>query len=81
MDDAVEISVVSPFYNEAGIIDMAIRTMLEQLGTLDAEWELIVVGDEEPIVGDLEPIEVRPVETIIGILRPSPHGEDIIPFS
>jgi glycosyltransferase involved in cell wall biosynthesis len=45
MDNAVEISVVTPFYNEASIIETAIRTMLEQLETLDGEWELIVVAD------------------------------------
>jgi glycosyltransferase involved in cell wall biosynthesis len=39
------ISVVCPFYNEAGIIEQAIRQLLRQLGTLGEEWELIVVND------------------------------------
>ena len=37
--------MVSPFFNEAGILETAIKTMLEQMSTLDAEWELIVVND------------------------------------
>lgn len=45
MAKTVEISVASPFFNEAGILETAIKTMLEQLRTPDAEWELIVVND------------------------------------
>ena len=41
----VDISVVCPFYNEAGIIEHTVRKMLEQLRALDATWELIVVND------------------------------------
>ena len=41
----MSISVVCPFYNEAGIIEQAIQQLLDQLGTLDEEWELIVVND------------------------------------
>ena len=39
------ISVVCPFYNEELILDAAIRQMLENLESLDEEWELIVVND------------------------------------
>ncbi len=53
MDNVVEISVVAPFYNEAGILDKAIRTMLEQLETLDAEWEMVAVADG-PTDGSIE---------------------------
>jgi dolichol-phosphate mannosyltransferase len=41
----MDISVVCPFYNEAKIIDQAVRSLLERLYTLDGEWELIVVND------------------------------------
>ena len=43
--DRVDVSVVCPFFNEAGIIEHAIRQMLEQLRTLPGSWELIVVND------------------------------------
>ena len=43
--DRVDVSVVCPFFNEAGIIEQAIRQMLEQLRTLPGSWELIVVND------------------------------------
>ena len=39
------ISVVCPFYNEASILDAAVRSMLENLRSLDEEWELIIVND------------------------------------
>ena len=39
------ISVVCPFYNEAGIIETAVRRMLANLATLDRPWELIIVND------------------------------------
>jgi glycosyltransferase involved in cell wall biosynthesis len=41
----MSISVVCPFYNEVGIVDQAVRQLLHQLGSLDEEWELIVVND------------------------------------
>jgi dolichol-phosphate mannosyltransferase len=41
----VDVSVVCPFFNEAGIIEGAIRQMLLQLRTLPGTWELIVVND------------------------------------
>lgn len=41
----MDISVVSPFYNESGIIRQSVLEMLGQLEKLDAEWELIVVND------------------------------------
>jgi dolichol-phosphate mannosyltransferase len=39
------ISVVSPFYNEASIIEASIRQMLANLAGLHHPWELIVVDD------------------------------------
>ena len=42
---ALDISVVCPFYNEVGIIEHAVRTMLHRLSMLDGSWELIVVND------------------------------------
>ena len=39
------ISIVCPFYNEAGIIETAVRRMLANLATLDRPWELIIVND------------------------------------
>ena len=41
----MDISVVSPFYNESGIIRESVQEMLRQLESLDGEWELIVVND------------------------------------
>jgi len=41
----MDISVVSPFFNEAGIIRESVLEMLRQLESLDGEWELIVVND------------------------------------
>jgi dolichol-phosphate mannosyltransferase len=51
------VSVVCPFYNEAGILEHALRTMLARLGTLAGEWELIVVNDGS--TDDSEPIARR----------------------
>ncbi|MDQ3698050.1 MAG: glycosyltransferase family 2 protein [Gemmatimonadota bacterium] len=45
LDPATHLSVVCPFYNEAQIIEHAVLTLLDQLGTLDCTWELIVVDD------------------------------------
>lgn len=39
------ISVICPFYNEASIIEAAIRRMLTNLSSLERPWELIVVND------------------------------------
>lgn len=39
------ISVICPFYNEAAIIEAAIKRMLANLATLGKPWELIVVND------------------------------------
>jgi glycosyltransferase involved in cell wall biosynthesis len=39
------ISVICPFYNEASIIEAAIRRMLANLTSLQRPWELIVVND------------------------------------
>jgi len=39
------ISVVSPFYNEASIIEASINQMLANLARLQHSWELIVVDD------------------------------------
>jgi glycosyltransferase involved in cell wall biosynthesis len=41
----VDVSVVCPFFNEAGIIENAVRVMLRQLRNLAGTWELIVVND------------------------------------
>jgi len=40
-----DVSVVCPFYNEAQIIEHAVRKMIEQLSRLPGRWELIVVND------------------------------------
>lgn len=42
---AVDVSVVCPFFNEAGIIEHAVGEMIRQLEALPATWELIVVDD------------------------------------
>lgn len=41
----MRVSVVCPFYNEAGILEEALRTLLAQLGSLTHAWELLVVND------------------------------------
>jgi glycosyltransferase involved in cell wall biosynthesis len=41
----MEFSVISPFYNESSIIGESVREMLQQLESLDGQWELIVVND------------------------------------
>lgn len=41
----MDISVVSPFYNEGKIVGSTVRDMLDQLESLDGDWELIVVND------------------------------------
>jgi glycosyltransferase involved in cell wall biosynthesis len=45
MEGRIDVSVICPFYNEAELIEHAIRTMLAHLATLDRAWELIVVND------------------------------------
>jgi len=44
-EDRVDVSVVCPFYNEAGILEHAVRHMLGQLEDLGGTWELIIVND------------------------------------
>lgn len=41
----MDISVVCPFYNEAGILEHAVRTMVDRLRSLEGSWELIIVND------------------------------------
>ena len=41
----MNVSIVCPFYNESGILEQAITTLLGQLSTLEGDWELIVVND------------------------------------
>ncbi len=41
----MNVSVVCPFYNEAEIIEEAIRRLLGRLASLEGDWELIVVND------------------------------------
>jgi len=41
----MRVSVVCPFYNEAQILESAVRTLLDRLSLLDGSWELIVVND------------------------------------
>ena len=40
-----DIAVICPFYNEAGILEHAVRHMLQQLQALEGSWELIIVND------------------------------------
>lgn len=44
-DANMDISIVCPFYNEAGILEHAVRTLLDRLDSLDGSWELIIVND------------------------------------
>jgi dolichol-phosphate mannosyltransferase len=48
-EPTLDLSVVCPFYNEAGIIGKAVTSLLEKLEELEARlgirWELIVVND------------------------------------
>ena len=41
----MNVSIVCPFYNESGILEQAITTLLGQLSSLEGDWELIVVND------------------------------------
>ena len=41
----MDVSIVCPFYNEAGILEHSVRHMLEQLQSLEGTWELIIVND------------------------------------
>lgn len=42
---SLDLSVVCPFYNEAEILESAVRSFLEKLAELDVNWELIIVND------------------------------------
>jgi len=42
---SLDVSVVCPFFNEAGILEAAIRTLIDRLAQRDWSWELIVVND------------------------------------
>ena len=44
-DQKIGISVICPYYNEAGIIEEAVMTMVDKLQELEATWELFVVHD------------------------------------
>lgn len=41
----MDISIVCPFYNEASILEHAVRTLLSRFRSLEGEWELIIVND------------------------------------
>lgn len=41
----MKVSVVCPFYNESLIIENAVLNMLDNLKTLPADWELVLVND------------------------------------
>jgi glycosyltransferase involved in cell wall biosynthesis len=41
----MDVSVVCPFYNEAGILEASVRGLLAQLDLLPHDWELIIVDD------------------------------------
>ncbi len=41
----MDVSVVTPFYNEAEIVEDAIRALVASLSSLSRKWELIVVDD------------------------------------
>jgi dolichol-phosphate mannosyltransferase len=45
VSEQVEVSVVTPFFNEKGVVEHAIRSFAASLATLDRPWELIVVND------------------------------------
>jgi len=42
---SLDVSVVCPFFNEAGILEAAIRALTDRLAQRDWSWELIVVND------------------------------------
>ena len=63
-EQKISVSVVCPYFNEAGIIEEAVRTMLEKLREIDTTWELIVVNDgstdgSEKIVAKLSEKNIR----------------------
>lgn len=39
------ISIVCPFYNEEAILEKSVELMLDNLSSLDEDWELIIVND------------------------------------
>ena len=63
--DRPEVSVVCPFYNEQGIIEEAVRTLIAKLKTLETTWELIVVND-----GSLD----QSRELVAAIVDPEPNA-------
>jgi dolichol-phosphate mannosyltransferase len=75
--DRVDVSIVCPFFNEAGIIEHAIRQMLVQLETLPARWELIVVNDgstdESPLLAEAVALE-NPRLRVLGYERNRGRG-------
>ncbi|AQQ09976.1 Undecaprenyl-phosphate 4-deoxy-4-formamido-L-arabinose transferase [Sedimentisphaera cyanobacteriorum] len=44
-DYAVELSVISPMYNEEAVIGESVRGLAEAIEKLEASWELILVND------------------------------------
>jgi len=44
-DASLDLSIVCPFYNEADILDSAVRSLLTKLSDLEVNWELIIVND------------------------------------
>jgi dolichol-phosphate mannosyltransferase len=75
--DRVDVSVVCPFFNEAGIIEDAIRQMLAQLETLPGRWELIVVNDgstdESAMLAEAVALET-PSLRVLGYVRNRGRG-------
>ena len=53
---APDVAVICPFYNESGILEHAVRHMLQQLAGLEGTWELIIVNDgstdESPAIAE-----------------------------
>ncbi len=42
---SLDLSVVCPFYNEAEILESAVRLLLAKLDELPVDWELVIVND------------------------------------
>jgi dolichol-phosphate mannosyltransferase len=64
----MDLSVVSPFYNEEALIQKNIRKMLAKLKTLELEWELIVVNDGSTDKGLEQALEVARTEPKLKLL-------------
>lgn len=45
MSEQIDVSVVTPFFNERGVVEHAIRAFAASLATLGKRWELLVVND------------------------------------